>query len=83
MLYQNCNDDLIFNFENKYGKPILYKNGIGQYDTDNNLLLEFICKYDCIKELKISDKTLNKALKNNVMYNNHYYKELGEKLSVL
>jgi hypothetical protein len=75
MLYQNCNDDLIFNFENKYGKPILYKNGIGQYDTDNNLLLEFICKYDCIKELKISDKTLNKALKNNVMYNNHYYKD--------
>ena len=83
MLYQNCNDDLIFNFENKYGKPILYKNGIGQYDTDNNLLSEFICKYDCIKELKISDKTLNKALKNNVMYNNYYYKELGEKLSVL
>lgn len=83
MLYQNCNDDLIFNFENKYRKPNLYKNGIGQYDTDNNLLSEFICKYDCIKELKISDKTLNKALKNNVMYNNYYYKELGEKLSVL
>jgi len=83
MLYQNCNDDLIIDFENKYGKPILYKNGIGQYDENNNLLSEFICKYDCIKELKISDKTLNKALKNNVMYNNHYYKELGEKLSVL
>jgi hypothetical protein len=83
ILYQHCNDDLIFNFENKYGKPILYKNGIGQYDENNNLLSEFICKYDCIKELKISDKTLNKALKNNVMYNNYYYKELGEKLSVL
>jgi len=83
MLYQNCNDDLIIDFENKYGKPILYKNGIGQYDTDNNLLSEFICKYDCIKELKISDKTLNKALKNNIMYNNYYYKELGEKLSVI
>ena len=83
ILYQNCNDDLIFDFENKYGKPILFKNGIGKYDENNNLLSEFICKYDCIKELKISDKTLNKALKNNVMYNNYYYKELGEKLSVL
>ena len=83
ILYQNCNDDLIIDFENKYGKPVLYKNGIGQYDNNNNLLLEFICKYDCIRELKISDKTLNKSLKNNIMYNNHYYKELGKKLSVL
>jgi hypothetical protein len=83
MLYQNCNDDLIIDFENKYGKPILYKNGIGQYDINNNLLLEFVCKNECSRELKISDKTLNKSLKNNIMYNNYYYRELGKKLSVL
>ena len=50
---------------------------------NNNLLLEFICKSECIKELKISDKTLTKALKKNIPYNNYYYKELSEKLSIL
>ena len=48
----------------------------------DNLVKEFSCKYDCIRELKMSDKTLAKSLKNNISYNNCYYKELGEKLSV-
>jgi phage anti-repressor protein len=34
------------------------------------LIQEFICKYDCIKKLHISDKTLTKALTRNVAYNN-------------
>jgi hypothetical protein len=62
---------------------LLYKNGIGQYDLQNNLVKEFSCKYDAIRELKISDKTLAKALINMVPYNNHYYKELGSKLHYL
>jgi hypothetical protein len=41
---------------------LLYKNGVGQYDLDNNLVNEFTCKYDCIRELKMSDKSLTKAL---------------------
>jgi hypothetical protein len=41
------------------------------------------CKYDCIKQLKISDKTLAKALDKNVMYNKHYYKSLESKLKAL
>ena len=45
-----------------HGKPLLYKNGVGQYDLDNNLVNEFTCKYDCIRELKMSDKSLTKAL---------------------
>jgi len=32
--------------------------------------------------MMMSDKTLRKALKNNIPYNGYYYKELGEKLSV-
>jgi hypothetical protein len=44
---------------------------------------EFSCKYDCIRELKISDKTLAKCLNNNIPYNNHYYKELGPKLKYI
>jgi hypothetical protein len=50
---------------------------------NHNLVKEYSCKYDCIKELKMSDKTLAKALSKNVPYNNYYYRELGSKLSMI
>ena len=80
-LYENCDEELINVFENKYGIPILYKNGIGQYDLEGNLVKEYSCKYDCIKMLSISDKTLTKALEKNLPYNNYIFTELGNKLS--
>ena len=83
ILYDKCNPNLIQDFEEKNGCPNLYKNGIGQYDLTNNLVKEFTCKYNCIRELKISNKTLTKALSNDIPYNNYYYKELGMKLSVI
>ena len=46
----------------------------------NNLIQEFICKYDCIKSLHISDKTLEKALTKNILYNGNYFKYLGCKI---
>ena len=82
-LYDTCEPELLKNFEEQYGTPLLYKNGIGQYDLNKNLLCEFSCKYDCIRELKMSDKTLAKALTNNVPYNNNYYKELGSKIKFI
>ena len=82
ILYDNCNEDLINIFEEKNGKPLLYKNGVGQYDLNNNLVKEFSCKYYCIKELKISDKTLAKCIHNKVAYNGFYYREIGEKLFI-
>jgi len=39
----------------------------------------FVCKYDCIKKLHISDKTLTKALDQNIAYNGYYYKTIGTK----
>jgi len=48
----------------------------------NNMTNEFSCKYDCIKELKMSDKTLAKCINNNIAYNGFLYKEHGEKLSI-
>jgi len=81
-IYDKCDHNLIFEFEEKNSEPILYKNGIGQYNEENILVREFSCKYDCIRELKMSDKTLAKALNNNAQYNGYFYKELGEKLSV-
>lgn len=81
-LYDKCEADLINNFEAEYGKPLLYKNGVGQYDLDNNLVNEFTCKYDCIRELKMSDKTLTKALDKDIQYNGFYYKSIGNKLKI-
>ena len=79
-LYDKCDESIINAFEEKNGEAILYKDGIGQYNPDNNLIREFICKYDCIKQLKMSDKTLTKALDKNIVYNNYYFKKLGSKL---
>ena len=83
-LYDNCDDNLRAEFEQKIaGPPLLYKDGIGQFDLQNNLLKEFICKYDCIKQLKISDKTLTKALNKNIPYNNFLYQKLEPKVKCL
>lgn len=82
VLYNNCDEILISSFEEKNSKPLLYKNGVGQFDSENNLVKEFACKYDCIKELKMSDKTLTKCINNNIMYNGFYYKELGIKIKM-
>jgi len=82
-LFEECNDELRDNFIKKHSEPLLYKSGIGQYDINNNLIREFICKYDCIKQLKMSDKTLTKALTKNTPYNGYYFKDIGSKLQVV
>ena len=85
VLYDSCEEQIKQEFisKNNNKEPILYKNGVGQYDSQNNLIQEFICKYDCIKSLHISDKTLEKALNKNVMYNGYYFKSIGAKLKCL
>ena len=80
-IYTDCDVTFREEFEEKInGLPLLYKNGVGQYDLQNNLIREFACKYDCIKTLLMSDKTLSKALTKNVPYNGFYFKEIGSKL---
>jgi phage anti-repressor protein len=83
MLYEKCEDVLRGHFEAIHnGEPLLYKEGVGQYGAQNNLVSEFACKYDCIRSLRISDKTLAKALDKSVLYNGHYYRSIGSKLSL-
>ena len=82
-MYNNCEDYLIHNYENKNGVPLLYKNGVGQFNLKNELVREFSCKYDCIRDLKMSDKTLAKALDQNIPYNNCYFKYVNSKLKHL
>lgn len=81
MLYDKCRANLKEDFVTKNGgDPILYKDGVGQFDQQQILVREFVCKYDCIRTLNMSDKTLAKALKNNQPYNGYYYKSIGTKL---
>jgi len=82
ILYNDCPDELKNKFIEEKGEPILYKDGIGQYDSNGKLIREFICKNNCCKSLGISDKSLRKALEKNIMYNNYYYKHLGSKLQI-
>ena len=84
VLYDSCDENLKQDFENKYGEPLLYKDGVGQFDANNNQLSQsFACKYDCIKILKMSDKTLAKALDKAEAYNGHYYRQIGSKLQMV
>ena len=82
ILYDSCEEQMKEEFviKNNNKEPILYKNGVGQYTPENNLIQEFICKYDCIKSLHISDKTLEKALTKNILYNGNYFKLLDCKV---
>jgi hypothetical protein len=83
ILYNDCDPLLKDEFEITHGEPLLYKNGVGQYDQESSLVKEFACKYDCIKSLSMSDKTLAKALDKNIQYNGYFYKSIGSKLQVI
>ena len=76
ILYNELSEEL----KESYIKPILYKNGIGKFDQNNNLIKEFICKEDTRVKENISNKSLTKALETGKLYNNYYYKFLKEKL---
>ena len=83
-LYDQCDEALQIAFEQKInGKPLLYKNGVHQCDLQNVVVREFECKYDCMKALSMSDKTLTKALAKGVQYNGHIFKEAGSKLKCI
>ena len=85
-LYDDCSDELKDKFiekKNNGNEVVLYKDGVGQYDPENEeLLIEFVCKHYCSNSLGISDKSLTKAIDQNIPYNGHYYRRLGEKLVI-
>ena len=82
MLLDSCEDDLNEKWTLVHGECILYKDGVGQYDSENKIIKEFTCKYDCMTQLKISQKSMAKALDKDVMYDKCYYKSLGSKMYV-
>lgn len=83
-LYDQCDEALQHAFEQKIKrKPLLYKNGVHQCNLQNVVVREFECKYDCMKSLSMSDKTLTKALTKGIQYNGHIFKEAGSKLKCI
>ena len=82
MLLDSCEDDIKEKWILLHGECILYKDGVGQYDSENKIIKEFTCKYDCITQLKISQKSMAKVLDNDVKYGKCYYKSLGSKLYI-
>jgi prophage antirepressor-like protein len=81
-VYEQCDEALKIEFERVHQKPMLYRNGIHQCSLQNDIVREFECKYDCIKTLLMSDKTLAKALAKGLQYNGHIFKEAGSKLHI-
>jgi len=82
-LYDNCSEELRNSFEaSNNGYPVLYRNGVGQYDENENLIHIFLCKYYCCNILGISDKCLTKSIKKNIPYNGHFFREIGDRLMI-
>jgi hypothetical protein len=82
MLLDSC-EDLKEKWTLVHGECILYKDGVGQYNSENKIIKEFTCKYDCMTQLKISQKSMAKALDKDVMYDKCFYKSLREKLYMI
>ena len=81
--YNLCSNELVKEYEDKNGKPILYLNGVGKFDSNNNLIEEFEYKTYCFKSLGISDRTFTKFFNKDIKYNDYYYKTLPQKLKHL
>ena len=86
VLYEKCADELKRAFTERAtdGRPVvLFVDGIGQYDGQQQLVREFSCKYECVKQIGISDKTLTKSIERNEPYHNMYYRRLGQRVKAL
>jgi prophage antirepressor-like protein len=83
MLYTSVNIEVRDSFEDTHNKPILYKDGIGKYNTENVLVEEYVSKMDCYTQSDIGNKSLSKSLANGSVYAGFYYRHLGYKKSMI
>jgi prophage antirepressor-like protein len=81
--YASVPDILRQLFEAEHGKPLLFKNGIVQLDRDKEIVQEFASKIDCMREMALNEKTLQKALSDGLPCNGFIYEELSERLAWL
>ena len=50
--------------------------------NNTNQIYKFLYKYYCCNILGISDKCLTKSIKNNLPYNGHFFREIGDRLMI-
>ncbi len=81
-LYEECEESLRSKWKELHGVPVLYRDGVGQYDANKKLISEYVSRYDCTVRLGISQKSLAKVLDKDLMYHQFYIKSLGEKLCI-
>jgi hypothetical protein len=82
VLYSKCKEDIKSRFLGSNKPIVLYKDGVGKFDMDGNLVKEYTSKYDCIVNEPFGTKSLNKILYNNLSYENHYYRYLPPKVCI-
>jgi len=80
MLFHECDPLWKSTFHAQHGNFVLYKQGVGTFDKEGKQLQEFICKDDCVKKVKISQKSLAKVLDKDLTYNGFHFRSLAPKL---
>lgn len=83
VLFDDCDEQVRREFIIKNGEPVLYRNGVGQYDLNGNLTKEFRSKHDCQIQLGLGNKTVCKGLETGKAYNDFYLKYLDDKIEIL
>lgn len=85
VLYDTLHDDIKNKFLQKHDieKVVLYKShGVGQFNTNGQLLREFRSKQECQQQLNIGNKSLCKALETSNVCNGYIYKYLSDKVFI-
>ena len=85
VLYDTLNSELRHQFQDKRGisDVLLYKgSGVGQFDTNGNLVREFKSKQSCQELISIGNKSLCKALETGKQYNSYIYKYIPDKVTL-
>lgn len=81
IFYNECDNRLKENFSDMFCP--LYRNGIGQYDSQGNFIQEYVSKRHCCKKLSMCDKKLNKVIKNSIVYKAFTFKVLPDRTQML
>ena len=82
MLFQECEPVWKETFRAQHGSFLLYKQGVGTFNKEGKLVGEYICKDDCVKRLRISQKSLAKVLDKDITYDGLHFRNLPPKLSI-
>jgi hypothetical protein len=84
ILFEKLPEEVKMEFLNRHNivELCLYKSGVGKFTENGELLSEFRSKHHLQQELKIGEKSLNKAIATGKSYNGYFYRILEEKVFI-